>query len=321
MPNHVNKHILIVGTGPMALAYFNALKYLNNLNITVIGRGFESCKKFKELTGVQPYVGGVENYLFQNPSTDQDYFIIAVGTEILMHVLLQIVKCKFKRVLIEKPAAISIQELLAHQIDVEHVAQRIYVGYNRRYYDSVLEAQRIIEEDGGLVSMHFDFTEWVHRIEKIDKKEGVKENWFFANSTHVADLAFYLAGNPSEWNTFVKNGSLSWHPKSVFCGAGVTHNEVLFSYMSNWESGGRWSIELTTNNRKLILRPLEELWILEKGELESKKAKLPTVHGENLKAGILSQVESFIGDSAMKIPNILEHINSTQLIFNRMLNP
>ncbi|MEE6591687.1 hypothetical protein VWN77_10290, partial [Campylobacter coli] len=36
---------------------------------------------------------------------------------------------------------------------------------------------------------------------------------------------------------------------------------------ANWRSPGRWSIEIMTNNYRLIFKPLEKLFIQKKGEI------------------------------------------------------
>ena len=71
---------------------------------------------------------------------------------------------------------------------------KIFVAYNRRFYNSSIEAIKIINNDGGVLSFNFDFTEIVKKVEKLKLPKKVKENWFLCNSTHVVDLAFFLCG-------------------------------------------------------------------------------------------------------------------------------
>jgi len=242
------ENIIIIGTGPMAIDYCKVIQSMR-IPLAVIGRGESSAQLFYEKTGIKPKIGGVENFFTNNTLRKNAYVIIATGTENLMSVLKTVVKTGVEKILIEKPAALSIEELLENENFFELYNCSIFIAYNRRFYSSVIEAQRLIEIDGGLKSMHFEFTEWAHKIEPLVKAPGVKENWFFANSTHVVDLAFYLAGNPVDWKAFSKEGTINWHQKTNFVGAGITENGVLFSYISNWESAGRWGIELLTNKR------------------------------------------------------------------------
>ena len=128
----------------------------------------------------------------------------------------------------------------------ENANAKVFIAYNRRFYRAVSEAKRLIEGDGGVTSFNFEFTEWSHEIERLSKAPGVKEKWFLGNSTHVVDLAFFLGGKPSEISCYTQGGT-DWHPTaSLFSGAGVSEHGALFSYNANWESAGRWGVEVLT---------------------------------------------------------------------------
>ena len=115
----------------------------------------------------------------------------------------------------------------------------------------------MIADDGGVTSFNFEFTEWSHQIEKLDKPKGELEGGM-ANSTHVVDLAFFLGGVPIEMNSYVKV-ALPWYSKAAaFAGAGISDKEVPFSYKANWMSAGRWSVEILTNENKYIFEPKEK---------------------------------------------------------------
>jgi predicted dehydrogenase len=310
---------LLVGTGPMAIEYAKVLK-AQNQTFTPIGRGEASADNFFNITGVKAATGGLKNFLDNNTLNPGTIAIIATGTEVLMESLLQLIKAGASKILIEKPAAISIDELLKNKTELEPYQNNIFIAYNRRFYSSVVEAQRLIELDGGLHSMHFEFTEWAHKIEPLVKAPGVKENWFFANSSHVVDLAFFISGAPKEWSAFSKNGKIKWHEKSNFVGAGITDKMVLFSYLSNWESAGRWSIELLTENRRIYLKPLEEVWIQNKGSIEIKKHVFETTIDDQYKPGVFNQVSAFLAHDTNRLVSIEQHFFNSINIYKKMLN-
>ena len=317
MSNNVDKKVVIIGTGPMAIAHAKAVQELN-VPIMVIGRGAESAAKFNSETGIQPIEGGVDSYLQNNTLSSKDYIIVAVGTEMLMPVLLLLAKQKFARVLIEKPAAISVEELLANQSELQSIQDRVFVAYNRRTYASVIEAKKLIEEDGGLESMHFEFTEWSHKIEPLKKAEGVKENWFFANSTHVVDLAFYIAGLPKDWMAYSKKGTISWHEKTNYSGAGITENGVVFSYLSNWESAGRWGIELLTSKRRIYLKPLEGVQIQDRGTIAVNPHEIDDAVDLTYKPGILVQAKELLFGTPCA-PTLKEQFEVSSNVYQKML--
>lgn len=315
------KEIIIIGTGPMALEYAKILTSLER-KFKVIGRGEESASKFESQTGIKPIIGGIDSFLKIYPNQKGISFIVATGTEVLMPILKKVLLADADSVLIEKPAAISIEELLANEDFLKPYGDKVFVAYNRRFYASVQETLKLIEEDGGLESMHFEFTEWAHKIEPLQKAEGVKENWFFANSTHVVDLAFFIAGKPKDWKAYSLPGKLSWHPKTKFVGAGITEKNVLFSYSSNWESAGRWGIELMTFKRKIILKPLEEVQIQMKGSLNIEKITINENDEKEFKPELLLQVKSFLDtNNSQKSYNKLlsSHITDAKRIYKTIL--
>lgn len=314
----MEKQVFLVGTGQMAIDYLAVLDNLS-YNITVIGRGVESAEKFKSITGVKPFVGGLNEYISKNGLTENAYVIIATGTEALMSSLLVALQAGAYKVLIEKPAAISIEELLESEELLKPYSEKVFVAYNRRFYASVKEAQRMIDEDGGLKTIHFEFTEWAHKIEPLTKASGVKENWFFANSTHIVDLAFYLAGKPIDWNTYSKAGSLKWHSKVNFTGAGITDKGVLFSYLSNWESAGRWAVELLTEKRRIYLKPMEKISIQQKGSVALVEHAFDDSMDTQFKPGLMLQVAAFLTNRDDNLLNIKEHIKNAKDIFSKII--
>lgn len=314
----MEKKVFLIGTGQMAIDYFAVLKD-QNYDTTVIGRGEESAIKFESKTGVKPFVGGLQEYISNNSLPANAYVIIATGTEALMPSLLLALQAGAYKVLIEKPAAISIEELIENEEKLKLYSNNVFVAYNRRFYASVLEAQKMIEEDGGLQTMHFEFTEWAHKIEPLAKAPGVKENWFFANSTHVVDLAFYLAGKPTQWQGYSKAGDLKWHSKVNFTGAGITDKGVLFSYLSNWESAGRWAIELLTEKRRIYLKPMESISVQEKGTVVVIEHKFDDSLDLQFKPGLMKQVEAYLNDDENNLLNVKEHLFMAREVYSKII--
>lgn len=315
----MEKKIFLIGTGQMAIDYFNVLKD-QNCNTTVIGRGEESALKFESKTGVKPFIGGFDEFINKKGLPENAYVIIATGTEVLMSALLLAIKAGAHKVLIEKPAALSIEELIENEDKLKAFSENIFVAYNRRFYASVIEAKKMIEEDGGLQTIHFEFTEWSHVIEPLAKAPGVKENWFFANSTHVVDLAFYLAGKPVQWQAYSKAGTLKWHSKTNFTGAGITEKGVLFSYLSNWESAGRWAVELLTEKRRIYLKPMEGISVQEKGKVAVVEHKFDNAADLEFKPGLKKQLEAYLNYDETKLLNIKDHMSVSREVYSKIIS-
>lgn len=292
------KTVWIIGAGEMAKEYVKILDAMRIEEITVIGRGESSARRFEETTGHTVVRGGLEDYLRRNPICPQ-YVIVTVYPLDLKSITIMLLEYGVKKVLVEKPAGINYCELQEIDQKASQAKADVFVGYNRRFYSSVIAARKMIQEDGGVTSFNFEFTEWAHRIEELEKPKLELENWFMANSTHVVDLAFFLGGKPAQMNCFT-SGALGWYSKaSAFSGAGITTDGTPFSYKANWESAGRWSVEVLTKKRKILLEPLEQLKIQERGSLEYSQVKIEDEQDKRFKPGLFIQTYCFLsGDIA-----------------------
>jgi predicted dehydrogenase len=285
-------HVVLVGAGLMAKEYG---KVLNALGVpyTVISRGPDSAKTFEAEVDKEVLIGGLEsNYgsLEKKPT----HVIIATPLENLEENTLFILDQGVKNVLIEKPGAVSVEGLKRIHEKAEYWNAKVFIAYNRRFYSSVMEAEKLIAKDGGLQSFVFEFTEWGHKIKSLDKSKFQLQNWFIGNSTHVIDLAFFFGGKPKEFSSYIMGGS-DWHPTgTIFSGAGITETGKVFSYHANWEAPGSWKLELLTKLNRYIFRPLEELKVQALGSIEVSKITIDDSYDITFKPGLYQQVNSFL---------------------------
>lgn len=291
--------ILLLGTGEMAAEYVKVLFQhgMGAKDINVVGRSRARAEEFAQKFGVLCHWGGT-SVLSGIPVCK--IAIVAVGPLQLPETALALLERGCQYILLEKPGALYESQLKEVQAAATQQDARIFIAFNRRFYPSVDAVRRMIDEDGGLLSCNFDFTEIEDLVlrEKENKNlpEEVLHRWGIVNSIHVIDLFLHLAGIPSSW-LHRQGGSLAWHPRSaVFCGSGITNKKVFFSYLSTWNGAGRWGVELTTPCRKLILRPLETLVVQHKGSFQLEAASLPR-EPAGLKAGFHGQVEALLGCS------------------------
>jgi len=288
-------HILLLGAGPMAIEYAKVLKALQ-CSYTVVGRGESSAAKFYEAIGSSVHVGGVERFLEENSVVEYDAAIVAVSEKNLGDITRKLISVGIEKILVEKPGGFDYADILSVSTEAKKQGSQVWVGYNRRFYSSTQKAQEIIAEDGGVKSFTFEFTEWSHVISLLEKEEGVLEEWLLANSTHLIDLAFYLGGDPETMNSYVV-GNLPWHSSgSIFTGSGITSTGALFSYHANWESPGRWGLEILTSRHRLIFRPLEQLQKQKIGTTVIEQVDLDETKDTQFKPGLFHMVESLLSD-------------------------
>ena len=312
------RKVWLIGAGGMAQDYIRILENLK-ATTTIIGRGENSANKFKESTGKNVEIGGLQSFLSKKPDICS-HAIIAVGVEKLFETAKQLLNYNIKNILIEKPGALFDKEFEELVNLSELKKANVYIAYNRRYFASVIKAKEIIAQDGGVTSFNFEFTEWSHIIGPLKKGFGVKEKHFLGNSTHVVDLAFNLGGLPKELSYYT-SGGLDWHPSaSVFCGAGISDSGALFNYTANWESAGRWGVEVLTKEHKLILRPMEKLQIQKRGTIvENLVEDIDYSLDDNFKPGLYLQTEKFLKNDFENMCSIKEQ-NKMVKIYNKMAN-
>lgn len=276
----------------MAIDYAKVL-IDQKVDFVTIGRGERNAAIFADKTGTKPILGGLNSFLNSKPDIPQGV-VVAVGVESLAETTLTLLYYGIKNILCEKPGGLD-QEQINQVSDAANAhGANVLLAYNRRFYNSVEKAMQIIDEDCGVSSFHFEFTEWSHIISPLGKDLLIKNNWFLGNSTHVADLAFFLGGRPEEISCFTIGG-VNWHPRSsVFAGAGRSVTGALFSYQANWEAPGRWAVEILTKKHRLYFKPMEKLHIQKIGSVVVEEVEINDLLDKVFKPGLYKQTEAFI---------------------------
>lgn len=309
--------IWLIGSGPMSIDYAKVLSAMDE-EFEVIGRGQTSADSFYRSTGKEVVVGGLNAFLNKAREIPKAA-IVSVGVAQLYETTLALVEFGVKNILVEKPGAISKEQLLVLNENAKINGASISIAYNRRFFSSVLELQDRIEQEEGVTSFNFEFTEWAHIIERLDKPEEVLKAWFLANSTHVVDLSFYLGGKPEKMSSFVA-GELDWHKSgSVFAGAGISKNGALFNYAANWESAGRWSVEVLTNQNRYVLRPMEQLQVQKRGTIPLVAVEVDEQLDKNFKPGLYKQIEAFLGFDMSRLCSLEEQLAMFD-VYTKMAN-
>ena len=300
----------LVGSSEISQDYARVLMALNQ-PFEVIGRSESSALLFKKKINHSIKTGGLNFNLkkFTPPHTA----IVAVGIEELASVAKDLICFGTKRILLEKPGGLDFEEIRSLSLLANEKKVEILLGYNRRFYNSVQLAKKLIEEDGGLLSINFEFTEWSHKIKSLKKGIDVKEHWLLGNSSHVIDLAFYFSGKPRDWKCW-NAGSLDWHKAGArFCGSGITEKGIMFSYFSDWEAPGRWGLELMTSKHRYILRPLEQLQVVKTGSVILESIDLENNLDQEFKPGLFLQTKKFLMGENYLFCNLSEQVENVRI--------
>ena len=300
--------IWIIGAGTIAREYARVLKALGK-EFICIGRSEKSAIEFEDVIGIPAKRGGLDVYLSGNPS-QPEAAIVATNLGTLAANTIALLRYGVKRIFCEKPGFQNPEELTKVKDALITYGGEVFYAYNRRFYASTLAAERIIEEDGGLLSFNFEFTEWAHIIGASKHPVEDLNNWFYANSTHVIDLAFFIGGNPVEMTCYSKD-ECSWHKPVNFAGAGRTDKNVLFCYQANWEAPGRWAVEL--------LKPMEQIQLQDKGSVKVYPVEIDDHLDKDFKPGFFLETKSFVDGDNDRLCSFDQQIEHLAGIYNRML--
>lgn len=309
-------NIWVIGAGGIAIEYTKVLQALNREFVT-IGRGHEKAVAYYEATGVKAVEGGLDKYIESKPSIPE-FAIVAVNVEYLAATTISLMKCGVKQIFCEKPGFNEPSEFDEVVKVAKETGAKVYYAYNRRFFASVLKAEEIIKEDGGLTSMIFEFTEWGHVIANTEHPAAVKKNWMTANSSHVIDLAFFEGGAPMQMNSFC-SGELSWHKPSNFSGAGITEKGVLFNYQANWDAPGRWAVELLTSQHRIYLKPMEQLQLQDKGSVKVYPVEIDDHLDKEFKPGFYLETKAFLDGDLTRLCSLQQQYNHLEHIYNRIM--
>ncbi len=307
MSDNIIKKVLLVGTGNMGKEY---AKVLNALKVPydVIGRSEEKVEDFQQVTGHPAYAGGIKNYL-ANCNEKYTEAIVAVQDYLECECVETLLNFDIKRILAEKPLGLDVESLEKVQKLAEEKGAVVYVAYNRRFYASTLEAEKMIKEDGGVSSFHFEFTEL--QCESVERAQA----WLISNSAHVMDLAFFLGGNPVEMTSYA-NKVEGERELIAFVGCGRSENAALFSYCANYRAPGRWGVEILTPKRRLIFKPMEKLQIQKIGMFEIQEENIDNKLDILYKPGLYRQTEVFLSISGDKrLKTVKEQLESIKLYY------
>lgn len=308
--------IWIIGAGVIAREYAKILKSLDT-EFICIGRGEQSAKAFEEATGTSVITGGLNNYLSTSPDLPEAA-IVATNAEQLANTTIELVKNGVKRILCEKPGFNNPSELEDVFAAAKEKGAEVYYAYNRRFFAATLAAEKVIEEDGGLLSFNFEFTEWRHVIAKSLRSIEVKKNWFYANSTHVVDLAFFLGGNPVEMTCFSKDKS-DFNEPINFAGAGRTDKDVLFCYNANWNAPGRWAVELLTEKHRIYLKPMEQLQLQDKASVKVYPVEIDDHLDKEFKPGFYLETKAFLEKDTARLCSLENQYDHVNRFYKRMM--
>jgi predicted dehydrogenase len=255
--------VLVVGSGPMGAQHLKALHAMGVSGTTVVTTIKETADAVAASFGVDVRLGPIETVLRE---TDRfDLVVVATPIDTLLDVTLHVLSRGHRNVLVEKPASLWSGELERFERETIPTGARIRIAYNRNLYPNLLLLEQLAADEGGITWCKYTFTEWASRIDFEKNPRPVYSRWGISNSLHPIGMAHRLIGMPDRLST-AREGSLEWHPSgSRFSGSGRSKTGVSFEFEADWQSTGRWTVEVSTSENAYRLIPLETLSVSARG--------------------------------------------------------
>jgi predicted dehydrogenase len=316
-----DKSVILIGAGSIADAYAAGLRKLQIKDVTVISRDPDKTAQFCAKHGFKPVSGGFEKNLAS--AEKADLVIITTQEHMLANATAIAIESGQHNILVEKPVSIDHKKILSLAGKIRD--QKVRVAYNRLLYPNFYKLKELVEEEGGATSCRYTFTEWPHLFDFVKYNPNIFRYAGITDCLHPITMAHELIGMPSELN-YNRLGKLDWHPSgSIFTGSGVTGSGVPFSYHADWESAGRWSIEIMTRMNAYRLMPLEDLYVCHKASVNWEKVPFKVAFPD-VKQGIAEEVASMLDGSKgrpepMKLERAAEYNRLAEKIFGYSPSP
>lgn len=292
------KKVLIIGSGPIGQEYFKIFESLKS-DVRLLSRSFGN----KNINISEDKV--IKGDVFQQKVdliNKFDYVVIAVQPRFSLDILLYLLKNTKSKILIEKPVGLS--SLDFKKINCEEFDERVYVAFNRRWFNSIKNLKKELE-DKETLTVNIEFTEHNNRMKGSVEE---LERWAIANSIHVIDMGLFLFGVPKI--SFLKNENNSG---VQIIEARAEHKKITFYFKAYWGGAGNWNISILTNKANYVLNPIENL---NKQNIESfKKEVINSSSTKNdYKPGFFEQSKSFLESKRGDFANYNYYKNLINLI-------
>ena len=314
--NFESKSVLIIGGSDLVNQYILALTKLKVKDITVIAKTGKKINEVSKKVGTKVHTGGFEENL--GKMDKMDLVVVAPDIPLIISAANLAIENGQTNILIEKPGSLYPEELLSLKEKIG--SQIVRVAYNRLVYPNLHKLKELVEEEGGITSCRFTFTERISVIDFEKYKPEVYNRWGISNSLHVITMAMELIGMPREIFPR-KYGGLDWHKVgNIFVGTGISEKNIPFSYHADWGSGGRWGIEVNTKENSYQLIPLEEIYACKKNTGNWTKVQFNSAFPD-VKQGIAEEVAIMLSSNEKEksmLPSLekaIEYVKLGERIF------
>ena len=186
---------------------------------------------------------------------------------------------------LEKPVGLSLTETTR---TAQAVTSPNMVGVNRRFYEVIIQARRLMREAGGVRGVEVHMPEDLTRPTPTHA-DITRQQWQFANSIHLIDLFRFFGGEVSR---VINNNLVLGEADRAYSALLNFENGGCGIYNAQWYAPGGWRVAAYGNDITIVLQPLERAMIQRRGQpVENIDASGADTR---FKPGLWGQAEAFI---------------------------
>lgn len=276
-------NLVIIGAGYISKEHLKVIKTIKEFNLTgIYSRTFSKAQILSKQFKIKNTYKSISE-MFYNEKPDA--VAVFVSAENMYKVLSQVIKYKTP-VFFEKPAGLTFKETKKlYELSIKYKTKNM-VGLNRRFYSVFNKGINFLKKNGGISGFLVEGHERFWKINNsINKK--VYRNWVYSNGVHTIDLLRFFGGEVKNFKSF------SNHKGSFknFTIAVKFKNNLIGTYISNWNSPGGWSVTLFGKGYTVVFKPLEKGFIIDK-KFKMKEIE-PEKYDRKYKPGFYKQLIFF----------------------------
>ncbi len=297
--------IAIIGAGYMAEEY---LRVLSNKRVeceAIYSRTYRKSKLLKKKYNVKKIYKNLNDLKLDKKI---NALIITVN-EVSTFSILEELNISNYKILCEKPVGVNYNQTRKLFSKIKN--NNFYIGLNRRFYSSNIEAKKIVNKEKG--KRFISIRDQQFQNTKINF---VNKNIMYCNSVHLIDyINLYARGKIVKIQRLkkLKNSQFSENiTRLIFS----SKDEVI--YHCNWNSPGIWSVNIIQENQRCEMKPLESL--IHEKIIKGKRKRIifKTTHEDNnFKPGLFLQVNEYLKmltNKKHKLVNLKDYFETVKII-------
>lgn len=303
----------IVGAGRMAREHARAFCDIGDVALVgIASRTGERAQQVAREYSIAGTYGSVTELVIE---AKPDILIIAVPESATVAVMRECVGIA-STILVEKPVGLDLADCRVVHDLARSTGTQVFVGLNRRSYGATRAALETLSAGSGVRFIEIHDQEDTAAARKAGRSEDVMRNWMFANSIHMIDF-FRIFGRGDVVEIDVVEPWRGSAPAHVVAYLKFASGDAGL-YHAVWNMPGPWACSVTTAERRVEMRPVEQARIQLGGSRDV--SELPAdPWDKDFKPGFRKQAEevaAFVrsGVKPLHVPDIAEALATTDLV-------